>query len=226
MKHLLKNWKSFLIESVKKDRFSIEKRLSAEEIEGVSRWAEITGPFEHLGTGTMGAAYLAGDKVLKITRDISEAKAATRIIGIEHPNIYKVFAVGSLPKNRWAIITEYLPPALPEMHFTARDMYTTIRSGGGLTDRIFDWKGHALLSPEEQEMILAFISWAPPGLNKEMIKRHFHEIATALTFLFKKDIRFTDIKPSNILNKNGAAAVIDLGRSFVKGVVEIPEIRI
>ena len=174
----------------------------------------------------MGAAYLAGDKVLKITRDISEAKAATRIVDIEHPNIYKVFAVGSLPENRWAIITEYLPPATPEMRFTAKDMYTTIRAGGGLADRFFNWEGHDSLDPKEQKMISASISWAPPGLDKEMIKRHFHEIATALTFLHKSDIRFTDIKPSNILGKNGAAAVIDLGRSFVRGIVEIPEIRI
>ena len=225
MKHLLENWKRFLTEE-DQERFSIENRLSTDEIEGVSRWAGIAGPFNHLGTGTMGAAYLAGDKVLKITRDISEAKAAAIIIGVDHPNIYKVFAVGSLPKNRWAIITEYLPPAIPEMHFTARDMYTTIRSGTELAAKFFRWEGHGSLSPSGQETISASISWAPPGLDKEMIKRHFHEIATALTFLFKSGVRFTDIKPSNILSKDGAAAVIDLGRSFVKRDVEIPEIRI
>ena len=225
MKLLLENWKRFLTEE-DQERFSIENRLSTDEIEGVSRWAGIAGPFNHLGTGTMGAAYLTGDKVLKITRDISEAKAAATIIGVDHPNIYKVFAVGSLPENKWAIITEYLPPATPEMRFTATDMYTTIRAGGGLADRFFNWEGHDSLDPKEQKMISASISWAPPGLDKEMIKRHFHEIATALTFLHKSDIRFTDIKPSNILGKNGAAAVIDLGRSFVRGIVEIPEIRI
>ena len=225
MKLLLENWKRFLTEE-DQERFSIENRLSTDEIEGVSRWAGIAGPFKHLGTGTMGAAYLAGDKVLKITRDISEAKAAATIIGAEHPNIYKVSAVGSLPENKWAIITEYLPPATPEMRFAAKDMYTTIRSGAGLAYKFFNWDWLDSLDQEEQKLISASISWAPPGLDKEMIKRHFHEIATALTFLFKNGVRFPDIKPSNILSKDGAAAVIDLGRSSVKRDVEIPEIRI
>jgi serine/threonine protein kinase len=224
VKYLFENWKRFLTEE-DQGRFSIENRLSPEEIEGVGRWAGISGPFKHLGTGTMGAAYLAGDKVLKITRDISEAKAAATIMGVEHPNIYKVYAVGRISSNAWAIIMEYLPNSTPEMQFAAKDMYQTVRSGSGLTNKYFNWEGHGSLDPDEQKQISASISWAPPNLDKEAIKEHFHEIASALTFLFKSGVRFTDIKPSNVLSKNGAAAVIDLGRSYVKKDVEIPEIK-
>jgi len=51
-----------------------------------------------LGTGTMGSAYLFDDnKVLKITSDAAEAKAAKLIEDKDHPNVYKILKVG----RRW-----------------------------------------------------------------------------------------------------------------------------
>jgi len=43
------------------------------------------------------------------------------------------------------------------------------------------------------------------------------EIALGLTFLKNNGVIFSDTQPSNILVKNGKAAIIDLGRSNVNG---------
>ena len=46
-----------------------------------------------------------------------------------------------------------------------------------------------------------------------------------MTFLKINGVPYTDIKPSNIMLKNGKVAIIDLGRSSVKGYPQVEIIK-
>jgi tRNA nucleotidyltransferase/poly(A) polymerase len=96
---------------------SLVKDFTPEYLAKVLKWGGISGKPKKLGTGGMGTAFKIGDKVLKITSDASEARAAANIIKLNHPNIYKVFKVGKLKgeidhNEMFAIITEYIPSKL------------------------------------------------------------------------------------------------------------------
>ena len=79
----------------------LDKRFTPEQIEVIKQWGDLEGEWKELGasgtfigSGTRGHAFKFGDKILKVTNDVSEAQACVKIIGEDHPNIYKVFAVG------------------------------------------------------------------------------------------------------------------------------------
>jgi len=57
------------------------------------------------------------------------------------------------------------------------------------------------------------------------MKIRLDEIASGMTFLKENGVIYTDIKPSNIMLKNCKAAIIDLGRSSVKGYPQIEIIK-
>lgn len=51
-----------------------------------------------------------------------------------------------------------------------------------------------------------------------------HQLALGLTFLNNNGVRFDDLKTSNVMEKNGQIAIIDIGYSSVLGSPEIPKI--
>ena len=51
---------------------------------------------------------------------------------------------------------------------------------------------------------------------------HFHELALGLTFLEQSGVTFADLKTSNVMDKNGQVAIIDIGKSAVEGNPELP----
>lgn len=128
MKKLMTEWRSYLRDSVIKyprvvlnevvelteaemDQFP----LSQEELEEIKAWAGLEGEPRFLGSGTMGFAWLVGDKVLKITSDFAEASAAMNVVGQSHPNVYQVYNVGKRnakfkeePDRRFIIICELI----------------------------------------------------------------------------------------------------------------------
>lgn len=53
---------------------------------------------------------------------------------------------------------------------------------------------------------------------------YFHQLASALTFLKENGITFDDLKASNIMEKNGQVAIIDVGYSTIEGRPELPEV--
>ena len=220
MKTLLESWRGFLADGIESSS-DIEQHFTSTELEAIKAWAGLSGDGKHLGTATMGSAYQFGDKVLKITKDLSEAHAAATLIGDEHPNVYKIYAVGRLPdRDQWVIISELLMPSDREMYFAAKEMYNKRK----IKEDYYSWKGIGSLSQEEQKILNSLVSFAPMGLDKEQIKQYVDQIATGLTYLASKGITFTDIKPSNIMNKDGQAAIIDVGRAGVKEYAGIPEI--
>ena len=76
-----------------------ETGLPEEELERIKDWAGLEGSPSFLGSASMGAAFKFGDRVLKLTSDASEARAAALLVGKDHPNVYTVLAVGQRSKE-------------------------------------------------------------------------------------------------------------------------------
>lgn len=107
---------------------SLKWNFEPEYLERIKEWGGVSGEYEELASGAMGTAFRFGNKVLKITTDESEAKAAAKIRPLSHPNIYKVYKVGKLnkaytstgthreeqqyPQPLYAIVTDYIPNKL------------------------------------------------------------------------------------------------------------------
>ncbi len=68
-----------------------------------------------LGVGTMGVAYDLGDKVLKVTKDVREAKASAIVAGKNIPNVVQVYDIWKFPDVNWyGLIIEKLTPLSKE----------------------------------------------------------------------------------------------------------------
>lgn len=64
-----------------------------------------------LGVGTMGVAYDLGNKVLKVTKDVREAKASSLVAGKNIPNVIQVYDIWKFPGVDWyGLIIEKLTP--------------------------------------------------------------------------------------------------------------------
>ena len=220
MKLLLENWNKYLNESLSKD-------LPADEMQKVLAWAELSGDGEFIAKGTMGSAYRFDDKILKLTKDASEASASALMMGRGHPNVATIYKVGKregkveLP---YVIVAEFLHAAGEATFLIAREMYDAVRAGYGLGKKFHAWGGNDSLDEMEMQSLNAMVSAAPEELREEM-KMRLDEIASGMTFLKENGVIYTDIKPSNIMLKNGKAAIIDLGRSSVKGYPQIEIIK-
>lgn len=67
-----------------------------------------------LGTGSMAHAYLTDrDRVVKLTRDASDAMISAQLVGKNVPHVLKVFEVAELPSQdvrMWMIVSELVTP--------------------------------------------------------------------------------------------------------------------
>mgnify|MGYP003676979543 CR=1 FL=1 len=75
-------------------------------------------------------------------------------------------------------------------------------------------------SLDSPENIIEFVDGA--DLLRSPIAMHFHELALGLTFLEQNGVTFADLKTSNVMDKNGQIAIIDIGKSAVEGNPELP----
>ena len=267
--------------------------LSEEELNKIKNWAGLSGEPSFLGQGSRGKAYRFGDKVLKITNDPSEVKAAAAITRKEHPNVYTVLGVGkrsqrdieegSIP-GHFVVIYEFLDypnsamiDVTNQMHFKVRnkdkkDLYYNWKTNYlavamDLIDQLVNrikidadilgapHEGYGALTPkiqtisdemgwDNQQRILFSEFWGldydinprksldTPENVEEYVSQimrspkmqYFHQLALGLTFLFENGVIFRDLKTSNVMEKDGQIAIIDIGYSTVKKDVEIPNI--
>ncbi len=130
MRTLMTEWKKF-VEVKKYKRIVLNELielteeevkafpLSQEELDIIRRWGGLEGEPHFLGSGTMGSAFRFNDKVLKVTADTAEVKAAANIIGFSHPNVYTIRKVGlrqgqerfkEMPNQRLVIIYDLVAP--------------------------------------------------------------------------------------------------------------------
>ena len=206
---------------------NLSRELPADDMQKVLAWAELSGEGESIAKGTMGSAYRFGDKILKLTKDATEASASTKMIGKEHPNVATIYKVGKREGEvefPYVVVAEFLQPAGQAAFLVAKEMYDAVRGGYGLGKKFHAWRGNDSLDEMDTQRLDAMVSAAPEELREEM-KMRLDEIASGMTFLKINGVTYTDIKPSNIMLKNGKVAIIDLGRSSVKGYPQIEIIK-
>ena len=264
--------------------------LSEEELEKIKSAAGLEGDPDFLGSGSQGSAWQFGDKVLKITADNSEARAANLLIDKEHPNVYKIFLVvrrdseylETLRHAPYIIVYELLDYPNNAMVDTTGDLFHKIKRNNIFYnwDEAYLEKAKDLIStllqhinnhPEsiEQEeeikrsrdirpmlkslasqlgfneletnLLVVFWTFNRGAYNDTLdsslnalehvrevfssIKTNYlNQLALGLTWLNKNGIRFSDLKTSNVMEKDGQIAIIDIGYSQVREKKEIPTI--
>ena len=274
-----------------------DTQLSGQELSKIKKWGGLSGEPSFLGRGTMGSAYRFGDKVLKITSDIREAKAAAAIMGKRHPNVYTILAVGrrdprdvkeSSVNKHFIIVYEFIEHYVTDpwmLSATKQMIAKTTRDKGRsiyynwnpaylsrmkqLTEELIKEarKDPDILGPPKQgwgsirpkvETIANNLGWTSEDLDIFMIfwnldylvdasnrqsldspeniikfinetdllsspiAVHFHELALGLTFLEQNGVTFADLKTSNVMDKDGQIAIIDIGKSAVNKDSELP----
>jgi hypothetical protein len=189
-----------------------------------------------LGTGTQGTAFLAGDKVLKITKDAKEAHAASVLVGQHYKNIVNFYGVWSLgDTGLYAVLQEKLLP-LPSDEAKAFDnalvqtgVPVWIKRAGGDWDKVKQLtKDHVSSvvkekfktfdSPEAKE----FVKKANESWNSLTRKYGIKDMFDTLN---KAGIHFADYHAGNMMKReDGTLVLIDLGLSNVKGTGNIQTI--
>jgi len=172
MQQILKEWKTFVESTNKYNRVVLNEiqelnevevkkpPLSEEEIEIIKRWGGLEGESMFLGSGTMGSAYLFGDKVCKITSDDAEAMAAAKIAGMSHPNVYKIRKVGQrqrqfteMPNQRYVIIYDLVGDPDAKLSYPPKEAQDIIQSLHNTAESIkYNWTNNfpALLEKAAQ----------------------------------------------------------------------------
>jgi hypothetical protein len=207
---------------------------------------DVKKPIEHLGglatgTGTMGDAYLLSNgRVLKITKDKSEAQASAKVLGRDFRHIVRVFnvfeidAIGQYaivlellekPGTDWAEFAEvtakfFLHQLLPIIPETVQRFEKEWKQARGViaSDQSMDW---ADINPGDDVELKTAITWPElPGNEK------FVWLAGLAADLEDADIQFSDLNPGNImLRPDGHYVITDLGVSrIVKGIPAIQKI--
>lgn len=267
--------------------------ISKEELDEIREWGGLFGEPNFLGSGTKGSAYRFGDRVLKITSDSNEAKAAMNIAGKSHPNVYDIYGVArrspealaksgkGFDKRPYIVIYEFLDYPTQGMLEPVRHIHDMVKAKGQRSPFYF-WdesnlaEAQALLrrlvvksksdpsvlgepmskwgnvlkkaeevsenmgwTPEETMKFTTFFAggleslspadFTPEGLleyhreqKNNLSHKYLHQLALGLTFLRENGIIFNDLKGSNIMEKDGQIAIIDIGWSVVQGEEQIP----
>mgnify|MGYP001265242928 CR=1 FL=1 len=262
--------------------------LSDEELEKIKSVAGLDGDPDFLGSGSRGSAWQFGDKVLKITADSSEARAANLLIDKEHPNVYKIFLVvqrdpkhlETLRHAPYIVVYELLDYPNNAMVDTTNNLYHKLK-----TNNIFyNWDENYLEKAKgSMSALLQYINKHPESLEREEKKgsdirptlenlaaqigldkletkllitlwifsrgayndtldsplkalehvreifgsvktNYLNQLALGLTWLNKNGIKFPDLKTSNVMEKDGQIAIIDIGYSQVREKKNIPTI--
>lgn len=229
MKLLLENWKNFINETI---TFGISKDIDKDTLAKIFKWANVsdTSNIEHIGSASMGSAYrIDQNKVLKITNDMSEANSAGILIksGLSHPNVYQVYKVGKFladGRPRYALVLELLQQPTEQMKYAMSSIDSLVRLGRS-GEGLYSWGGFGKDPNLDKRIdIIAIDGESRHGYNKEEIKSHIDKLASGLTFLKKNGIRFSDLKASNVLQRDGEPVIIDLGRVGLSRYVDIETI--
>jgi hypothetical protein len=170
-----------------------------------------------LGKGTMGVAFLlTNGTVLKITEDISEAKAASLIEGKQLKHVYEVYRVFMFKKipSVYFINCELLRPNDHKQYNDSAFYKGTNDIDTENVEEIFDpiqfskYLGYFHLDPEK------YIGDGKLHTPYDLLTKYQQDIADGLMELRDFEITYADVHAGNIMRrKNGDYVFIDLGYS-------------
>jgi len=201
-----------------------------------------------LGVGTMGVAYDMGDKVLKITKDVREAKTSSIVAGKTIPNIVQVYDIWKFPGVDWyGLIIEKLTPLSKEEEQQLTQAVINTRFPMLLHQAGDDWnKAMQLLAQQSMQRLVqqayqqfpaANPSVGGQGMNDPQVQQFVRTGATKtiqdfdkitkeykMRSLFKSlkalGVQYYDFHGGNYGRRaDGTLVLFDLGRSISKGTM-------
>lgn len=196
--NFLESGKRFINEAfVPVDESQNETGLPREELEKIKKIGGLEGEPSFLGSASMGAAFQFGNKVLKLTTDVSEARAASLLVGKNHPNVYTVLFVGqrseesrlkALERMTYVVVYEYLDWPNRYMVSAAEQLHDRVKADvWGRIKRFYKWKPNFLAETKQLMSHIAHeISLKPDSLGEPINEWHeiypkLERISTALS---------------------------------------------
>lgn len=187
-----------------------------------------------LGRGSFGHAYdLGSGKVLKLTRDHTEAIASRAVAGKNLSHVVRIDSVWSLPRTlvseRWApwfaIVREKLDPLPEDDNFLFEEAIFKIYDDDDIDIKIpisssMRKKWHALLQDRLRKMR------RPDGLARCMAI--LDAVAKGASALKTVGVDWFDLLPDNVmLNSDGQMCISDVGFSDYtrEGEIDFPELQ-
>lgn len=195
----------------------------------------------HLGTGSKGTAIALQDgRVIKVTVDVEEAKAAFKLKGMKLKHIVKIDDVFQFPKSgfdkkvgpRYGIVQELLKPipgatvkpqeATGEAKVLNRAFMTSFFDEG-LTTAKLDWES---VFTHMRKRLSKYVSEIGLEGSKKLQKDFYDALEVLKKYgipgmvqeLFEHGIKFQDYHAGNIMQRpSGDYVLIDLGYSKVEG---------
>lgn len=157
--------------------------IPKEELQKIKRWGSLEGNPNFLGSGSKGSAYKFGDKVLKITNDANEARAATLLIGKDHPNVYKIYDVarrkqehldrsgGAFKDLPFVIVYEFLDYPNKAMLEAAQRIYGFVKNEAQTS--FYNWDSSYLQEARYLLNKLASTAMEIPEILGEPVRKYY-----------------------------------------------------
>lgn len=190
-----------------------------------------------MGVGTQGAVYQFGDKILKITGDVAEARASKRIAGKNSPNVVNIFDVFQLKDTKYyCIIQELLTPLSKE---EISEFNNALVKSGFLQFYALPKYGAQYDWEKAKKLTIEYIlkNLAPKEVGDDFEKRkeftakmwHLmtrkYHIKTIAEQMQAMGVNFHDFHGGNLMRKeDGTIVLVDPGLSKLKGKVEEPDV--
>lgn len=204
-----------------------------------------TANLKKLGVGTMGVAYDMGDKVLKITKDVREAKSSNLVLGKDIPNIVKVYDIWQFPGVNWyGLVIEKLTPLSKEEEKVLTDTVINTKFPLLLANANDDWnaamkvlaqqsmqgalqqaykqfpdaeQGQGIKDPRVQQFIRPIVQKKIADFDKLTKEFNMRGLFKSLKSL---GIQYYDFHGGNYgRRQDGTIVLFDLGRSISKGAM-------
>ena len=192
----------------------------------IEKIAGITLPkgSKNIGRGSQGVAYaLPGNKVLKITEDDSEAKAASLISGKKLDGLYYVYGVFKMPDSEFYVVIQ------EKLSGDGGNAYIKFRETLGSFAEWLDSK--AATNGEKRLYIKSVIHTLSmsDGWNVDMqrkwkeyeksttVPKESQDIRNGLVSLKKLGIDWNDLHGGNIMKSSRGWVIIDIGYSISSG---------
>lgn len=164
-----------------------------------------------IGIGTQGGAFsIGGGKVLKLTKDASEAKAAALIVGKKLRGIYRVHGSYELRGALYAIVMDSLEPLDTKEYDVVQWL-----SGSqiGWLKELNVPRFHKIAGARGTESLIKALESDEAKAILKQDQKTALDISYGMLNLYKLGIDFDDLHGENVMKRGNDYFIIDLGYS-------------